>query len=85
MPAVVGRPLDLLALDEALAELHDLDERQAKIVELRFFAGMSIAEIAQLLEIGPRSVDRYWCAAKAWLLFRLSDRADVDSGAERHD
>lgn len=79
--AVTGQ-LDLLALDEALAELQELDERQAKIVELRFFAGMSINEIAQVLEIGPRSVDRHWSAAKAWLLFQLSDRDETASGTQ---
>jgi RNA polymerase sigma factor (sigma-70 family) len=68
-------------LDEALAELQELDERQAKIVELRFFAGMSIDEIAKVLDIGPRSVDRHWSTAKAWLLFRLSDRDDTEPGA----
>lgn len=73
--------IDLLALDEALAELQELDERQAKIVELRFFAGMSIDEIAEVLGIGPRSVDRHWSAAKAWLMFQLSDRDDTNSGA----
>jgi RNA polymerase sigma-70 factor, ECF subfamily len=69
-----GDSLDLVALDEALEELNDLDARQAKIVEMRFFGGMSLDEIAETLDIGRRSVDRHWSAAKAWLLFRLSDQ-----------
>jgi RNA polymerase sigma-70 factor, ECF subfamily len=71
--AAPGGGVDLLALDEALAELAEIDERQAKIVELRFFGGCSIEEIAELLSIGRRSVDREWNAAKTWLYCRLSD------------
>lgn len=71
--------VDLVALDEALEELNGLDARQAKIVELRFFGGMSLDEIADTMDIGRRSVDRHWAAAKAWLLFQLSDPpSDVD-------
>jgi RNA polymerase sigma-70 factor (ECF subfamily) len=65
--------VDLLALDEAMSELAEIDERQAKIVELRFFGGCSIDEIAEILDIGKRSVDREWQAARAWLFCRLSD------------
>ncbi len=71
--------VNLVTLDEALEELNQLDSRQAKIVELRFFGGMSLNEIAETLEIGRRSVDRHWAAAKAWLLFRLSDDHSEDS------
>jgi RNA polymerase sigma-70 factor, ECF subfamily len=78
---------DLLALDEALTELKDLDERQAKIVELRFFGGLSLDEIAETMVIGRRSVDRHWAAAKAWLLFRLSDHqpGPMDSAGPADD
>jgi RNA polymerase sigma-70 factor (ECF subfamily) len=65
--------VDLLALDEALEELAAIDERQARIVELRFFGGCTVEEIAELLEMGKRSVDREWNAAKAWLYCRLSE------------
>jgi len=65
--------LDLIALDEALDELQGIDGRQAKIVELRFFGGLTLQEIADTLSIGRRTVDREWSVAKAWLLFRLSD------------
>ncbi len=70
--AAPARGVDLLALDEALAELADLDEQQAKIVELRFFGGCSIEEVAELLKIGRRTVDRDWQAARTWLYCRLS-------------
>lgn len=67
------RDLDLVALDEALEELATLSERQARIVELRFFGGLTIPEIAEALSIGSRSVDREWQAARAWLFHRLSE------------
>lgn len=65
--------LDLLALDEALGDLARIDERQARIVELRFFGGCSIEEVAELLSMGKRSVDREWHGARAWLLSRLEE------------
>ena len=71
-------PVDMLALDDALNELRDLHERQARIVELRFFAGMSIEQVALALEISPRTVDGDWAMARAWLRRRLSDVAPVD-------
>lgn len=80
--AAPERGIDLLALDEALKELADLDEQQARIVELRYFGGCSIEEIAQLLDIGKRTVDRDWQAARAWLFVRLSeDHDDLDDNA----
>jgi len=60
------RPIDLLALDEALQSLEQLDPRQAKIVELRFFGGLSIEETAYVLKIGESTVRREWTFAKAW-------------------
>lgn len=64
--------VDVVALDAALTELAALDETQAKIVEMRYFGGLPIEEIAEVLSLGKRSVDRHWAAAKAWLLFRLA-------------
>jgi RNA polymerase sigma factor (TIGR02999 family) len=58
---------DLLKLDEALERLGELDPRQSKIVELRFFAGLTVEETAELLEISPKTVKRDWSMAKAWL------------------
>lgn len=68
-----ARDVDLLALDEALLELASLDEQQARIVELRYFGGCTVEEVAQLLNIGKRTVDREWQAARAWLFDRLSE------------
>lgn len=62
---------DLVALDAALGDLATLDETQARIVEMRYFGGLTIEEVAETLQLGRRSVDRQWAAAKAWLLFRL--------------
>lgn len=67
------RDLDLVALDEALQELAEISERQARIVELRFFGGLSIPEVAAALSISPRSVDREWQGARAWLFHRLAE------------
>jgi RNA polymerase sigma-70 factor, ECF subfamily len=75
-PAVPERDVDLLALDEALEELAQIDEQQARIVELRYFGGCTVEEVAELLKIGKRTVDRDWQAARAWLFVRLSDDAD---------
>ena len=61
------RPEDVLALDEALARLADLDSRQAQVVECRFFAGMSVPETAEALGVSPATVKRDWTAARAWL------------------
>ncbi|HMQ15372.1 MAG TPA: ECF-type sigma factor, partial [Phycisphaerae bacterium] len=65
-------PLDLLALDEALDELEGCDERQSRVVELRFFAGLDVDETAQALGVSPRTVKDDWRFAKAWLRTRLS-------------
>lgn len=63
---------DLVALDEALNELVKFDERKAKIVELKFFGGLSVEEIAEVLKIAPITVMREWQKAKAWLYRELS-------------
>jgi len=76
-----GESGDLVALDGALLELGELDEVQARIVEMRYFGGLTIDEIAESLQIGKRSVDRQWAAAKAWLMFRLQSDA-TDHGHE---
>lgn len=66
-----GRDLDLLALDQALVELTALDERSAKVVEMRFFGGLSIEEAAFALGISHATVEREWASARAWLFRRL--------------
>ena len=66
------RELDLVALDDALNGLAALDERQCRIIELRFFGGLSIDETSQALEISPATVKREWATAKIWLLREMS-------------
>jgi RNA polymerase sigma-70 factor, ECF subfamily len=67
-----SRKIDVTALDQALQGLEALDERQARIVELRFFAGLTVEETADLLEISPATVKRDWTLAKIWLRRELS-------------
>jgi RNA polymerase sigma factor (TIGR02999 family) len=59
--------VDVVALDAALVELEKLDERQARVVELRFFGGLSIEETSEVLGISPATVKREWRMARAWL------------------
>jgi RNA polymerase sigma factor (TIGR02999 family) len=61
------RDVDLLSLDDALNELSHLDPRQGRIVELRFFGGLSIDETAEIMGISPATVKREWATARAWL------------------
>jgi RNA polymerase sigma factor (TIGR02999 family) len=65
--------VDLLALDDALTRLTALDERQAKVVELRYFSGLGIEETAEVLGISPATVKRDWTMARAWLKRELSN------------
>jgi len=60
-------PEDLLALDEALDKLMAIDPTAAELVRLRFFAGLPLPEVAHLLGISPRTADRLWAYARAWL------------------
>ena len=69
---VNDRDLDLLALDEAMGKLADLHQRQARIVELRFFGGLRLKEVAEVLGISPRTVDGDWSMARAWLRRELN-------------
>ncbi len=64
--------LDLLALDEALHQLAQLSPRQAKLVELRFFGGFNQPQIADMLQVSPRTVANDWAMARAWLRTRLA-------------
>jgi RNA polymerase sigma factor (TIGR02999 family) len=69
-----GKGADLVALDEAIGSLAELDERQSKVVELRFFGGLSIEETAEVLKVSPGTVRRDWSFARAWLHRELSNR-----------
>jgi len=66
------RAAELLALDEALENLAAFDPRKSKIVEMRYFGGLTVEEIAEVLKIHPNTVMRDWNAAKAWLYAQLS-------------
>ncbi|MDT4897658.1 MAG: hypothetical protein QOH25_2735 [Acidobacteriota bacterium] len=68
-----GSGVDLVALDEALTRLAEFDEQQARIVELRYFSGLSIEETAEVLGVSTATVKRDWNMAKAWLLQELTD------------
>jgi RNA polymerase sigma factor (TIGR02999 family) len=61
------KEIDLIALDDALNLLAELDPQQSRVVELKFFGGLSIDEIAEALSISPATVKRHWASAKAWL------------------
>lgn len=64
--------LDILALDTALTQLAGFDERQTRIVELRFFGGLTVEETAEVLKISPATVKREWSLAKAWLYGKIN-------------
>jgi RNA polymerase sigma factor (TIGR02999 family) len=64
---------DLLALDEALSELATIDPQAAALVKLRYFAGLTVAQAAEVLAVSPRNADFLWAYARAWLLRRLGD------------
>ncbi len=66
-----GSNVDLIALDEALARLAELDERAARVIELRFFAGMTEAQVAAALQVSERTVRNDWSMARAWLRCHL--------------
>jgi len=67
--------IDVLAIDEALTKLAAIDHQQAKIVELRFFSGLSVEETAAALGISPRTVKRDWSVARAWLRREIGEQA----------
>ncbi len=69
-----SQPLDVLAVDEAMKKLENLDERQAKIVELRFFGGLTVDETAEVLDISPATVKREWSTAKLFLYRTLDGK-----------
>jgi len=67
----MDKEADLVALDEALVELSEMDRRKAQVVELRFFGGLSVKEVAEMLKISEETVMRDWRLAKVWLLRQL--------------
>ncbi|GAB4542021.1 MAG: sigma-70 family RNA polymerase sigma factor [Haliangiales bacterium] len=73
--AGTARSVDVLALDQVLAQLAALDERKGRVVELRFFGGLSHREIAEVLEVSLSTVESDWRLARAWLYQAMSDGA----------
>ncbi len=74
MPIADGLPpVELMSLDEALSALASVHERQARVVELRFFGGLQGEEVAEVLGVSARTVDNDWRVARAWLAARLHD------------
>jgi RNA polymerase sigma-70 factor, ECF subfamily len=61
------RDVNLLAVDEALTKLEQIDPEKSRMVELRFFSGLSVEETAEVMGVSPRTIDRQWQTAKAWL------------------
>ena len=70
--AATGQNIDLLALDAALTRLAAIDEQQARVVELKYFSGLSIEETAEVVGVSPATVKRDWQMAKAWLRHEMS-------------
>ena len=66
------KEMDIIALDDALQRLAKIDPRQSRIIEMRFFGGLTLEEISAALEIGPATVQRDWTAARAWLHREIS-------------
>ena len=77
--ASAGPNLDILALNDALTKLEEKDSRMAKLVKLRFFAGLTIAEAAAYLEIATSTADSDWAYARSWL------RVEMDGSAETRE
>ena len=72
-----SRNLDVVALDDALKDLAKLNPQHSQIVELRFFGGLTIEEVAEVLDVSPRTVERDWRMARAWLRRQIfSDKSD---------
>jgi RNA polymerase sigma factor (TIGR02999 family) len=73
-----GGQIDLVRLDDALTSLAAIDEQQSRIIELRFFGGLSIEETAEILGISSRTVKRQWAIARAWLFRELTSRINKE-------
>jgi RNA polymerase sigma factor (TIGR02999 family) len=70
---------DFVALDDALTALAQFDERKSRVIELRFFGGLTVEETASVLKVGPDTVMRDWRLAKAWLRREMRARDDGDA------
>ncbi len=74
-------PIDLLALEEAMTALGQMDERGARVVELRYFGGLTNKEVAEVLEVPLRSVERSWRRSRAWIKAKLADEEELSEGS----
>ncbi len=70
----LGQTEEILAVDQVLVRLSRLDAQQARVVELRYFGGLSVEETAEVMEISPRTVKRDWAMARAWLRAQLAEQ-----------
>jgi RNA polymerase sigma factor (TIGR02999 family) len=73
--------LDLVLLDRVLKALAEFDERKAKVVEMKFFGGLTVEEIAAVLKVSKQTVDRDWSLAKAWLIHEMKHQEDNGAAA----
>jgi RNA polymerase sigma-70 factor (ECF subfamily) len=76
-----ARGVEVLALDEALALLSKIDPRKGRVVELRYFGGLSVEETAEVLQVAPETVMRDWKMAKSWLFRQLTRNRSLESNA----
>ena len=74
-----GRARELIALDDGLNALAALDPRKARVIELRFFGGLTVEETAEVLKVSPDTVLRDWRLARAWLLAEMSEGSSQDA------
>jgi RNA polymerase sigma factor (TIGR02999 family) len=74
-----SQSVDLVVLDDALNELSKMSPRQSRIVELKFFGGLSIEETSEFLEVSPATVEREWAVARAWLYREINRTESHDS------
>ncbi len=79
---IPGIDVELLALDKALTRLGTLDERLLQVVELRYFTGLGVEEVAELLDVSSRTVKRDWRSARAWLLAELGPAGESAEAGE---
>ena len=73
IPGEQARDVDLVALDQALSRLWAVDEPKGRMVELRFFGGLTVEETAEVMGVSPATVKRMWTFAKAWLYRELQE------------
>lgn len=75
-----SRSLDVIAVDDALRDLEKLNPQHSQIVELRFFGGMTVEEVAEVLDVSPRTIEREWRMARAWLRREIFAEKPDDAG-----